>query len=161
MKNQTGRKIKLLQFDHIREYKDQFLQFGQNNGMKMHFTIQKDEIAKKIICALLEKVRYLLYTPSLDKSFWVEFLVYANRLMNRLSSAVIGGKSLLDIWSNGVAEDFSLLRIFGCPIYFGVKNDKSNREQKNLCFSMSKKIERLQAMRLRKQEKHVELACYI
>jgi len=28
MKNQTGRKIKVLRYDHVEEYKDSFLQFG-------------------------------------------------------------------------------------------------------------------------------------
>jgi len=34
MEKQTGRKIKVLQFDTVGEYKrDQFLQFDQNNGI--------------------------------------------------------------------------------------------------------------------------------
>jgi len=62
MKNQTGRKIKVLRYDHIEEYKNSFLQFGQNNG----------GVAKEINHALLEKVRYLLSNASLDKSFWAK-----------------------------------------------------------------------------------------
>jgi len=109
MENQTGRKIKVLQFDHVGEYKDQFLQFDQNNGMKMHFTIQKDGIAKKINRALLKKVRHLLSIESLDKSFWANALVYANYLMNRLSSTAIGDKIPLNIWSGGAAQDYKFV----------------------------------------------------
>jgi len=110
MEKLISRKIKVLQFDNVGEYKDLFLQFGQNNDIGIHFTVRKQiEIAKELNCALLEKVRYLLSNASLDKSFWVEVLVYASYLMNRLSLTVIGGKTLWDIWSGGAAQDFSLL----------------------------------------------------
>jgi len=56
MENQISRKIKVLQFNHFGKYKDRFLQFDQNNDMKMHFTIWKDGVAKKINRALLEKL---------------------------------------------------------------------------------------------------------
>ena len=80
--------------------------------MKIHFTIQKDEIAKKINHALLEKVPYLLSNASLNKSFWAEALVYTSHLMNKLSLTTIVGKTLLDIWSGRAAQDYSLLRVF-------------------------------------------------
>ena len=73
--------------------------------MKIHFTLRKDEITKKINYALLEKVQYLLSTASLDKSFWAETLAYASHLLKRLSSTAIGGKTLLDIWSGGAAQE--------------------------------------------------------
>ena len=56
MKNQTSRKIKVLRYDHVEEYKDSFLQFGQNNGIEAHFTDEKDGIAREVNRALLEKV---------------------------------------------------------------------------------------------------------
>ena len=54
--NQTGRKIKVLWYDHVKEYKDFFLQFGQNNGIVTHFANGKDGVAKEMNRALLEKV---------------------------------------------------------------------------------------------------------
>ena len=62
----------------------------------------------------------------LDKSFWAETLVYASHLMNRLSSTAIRRKTLLDIWLGGAAQDYSLLRVFGCLAYFGVIDDNLN-----------------------------------
>ena len=56
MKNQTGRKIKVLRYDHDEEYNDTFLQFGQNNGIVIHFTNGKDGVAKEMNRALVEKV---------------------------------------------------------------------------------------------------------
>ena len=57
MEKQTSRNNKMLQFDHVGEYKDQFLQFGQNSGIGIHFTVGKHEGAKEVNRSLLEKVR--------------------------------------------------------------------------------------------------------
>ena len=59
--------------------------------------------------------------------------MYASHLMYCLST-VIGGKTLLDIWSGGAAQDYDLLRAFGCPAYFSVKDDKLNSRAKKLVF---------------------------
>jgi len=54
--------------------------------------------------------------------------------MNRLSSSVIEDKTLLEIWSGGATQDYGLLRVFGCPIYFRVKKDKLNPRAKEFVF---------------------------
>ena len=81
-------------------------------------------------CFLLQKVRYLLSNVSLGKSFWTEVLVYVGHLMNCLSSTTIGGKTLLDIWSDRAAQNYDLLRVYECPAYFSVKDDKLNPRTK-------------------------------
>ena len=101
MEKQTGGKIKKLQIGNVERYKNQFLQFGQNTGIGAHFADGIYGLAKEINYSLLEKVQCLLSNASLDKMFWVEALVYASHLMNCLSSTVIGGKTLLDIWWGG------------------------------------------------------------
>jgi len=67
MEIQADRKIKMLQFDHIGEYKDRFLQVGQNNNIEIHSTIGKHREVKEMNHFLLEKVQYLLCNASLDK----------------------------------------------------------------------------------------------
>ena len=84
-------------------------------------------------CFLLEKIRYLLFNASLDKLFWAETLVNGSHLMNCLMLTAIGGKISLDIWSIEL-QDYSLLRIFGCPAYFNVKDDKLNLRVKKFVF---------------------------
>ena len=59
----------MLWYDHVDEYKNSFLQIGQNNGILTHFTHGKDGVAREVNHALLEKVRYLLSNASLIKSF--------------------------------------------------------------------------------------------
>ena len=83
-------------------------------------------MVKKMNRSLLKRVWCLLSTAQLNKSFWVGALEYAIYLMNRLPSTAIGGKTLLEIWSDGAAQDYSFLRVFGCPTNFSVKDDKLN-----------------------------------
>ena len=78
MKIQIGWKIKVRRYDHVEEDKDSFLQFGQNNGIKTHFTDGKDGIAREVNSILLENVRYLLSNALLDKLFWAKAIEYAS-----------------------------------------------------------------------------------
>ena len=54
--------------------------------------------------------------------------------MNSLSLTVIGGKTPLDIWSGGVAQDDVLLRVFESSTYFSAKDDKINSRVKKFVF---------------------------
>ena len=105
----TGRKIKEFQIGNVERSKNQFLRFGQNTGIGTHFTNEIHGLAKRINRPLLEKVQYLLSNARLDKSFWVETIVYASPLINGLLSTAIRGKTLLDIWSGGATLDYDLL----------------------------------------------------
>ena len=49
-------------------------------------------------------------------------------------------KTLLEVWSEKFAQNHGLLREFESPAYFSAKNGKVNREQRSLCFSVSKEI---------------------
>ena len=67
-------------------------------------------------------------------------MAYACYLVNRLPSSVIGGKTPLEVWS-GTAVDYDLLRVFGCPAYYHVKEDKLDpRAKKGLFVSFKKGI---------------------
>ena len=58
----------MLQIDNV-EYKNQFLQFGQNNGINTHFTIRKYGVTKEMNLFFLEKFWCLLFNAQLEKSF--------------------------------------------------------------------------------------------
>jgi len=125
---------KVLWYDHIEEYKDYFLQFGQNNGIVAHFTNRKDGVAKEMNRALLEKVRYLLSNTSLDKLFWAKAIDYASLLLNRLPMTAIGGKTPLEIWLGEDACDHGSLRVFGCLAYVDIKKDMLDSKVNKLVF---------------------------
>jgi len=76
--------------------------------------------------SFLENARCLLPNARLDKSFWAEGVVYANHLINGLSSTGIGGKTPLKFWSRKAVQDYDLMRIFENPAYFCVKDGKVN-----------------------------------
>jgi len=57
MQKQTDRKIRVFQIDNVGEYKDQFLQFGQNNEIGIHFKAGKHGVGKETNRSFLEKVQ--------------------------------------------------------------------------------------------------------
>ena len=69
MERQIGRKIKELQIGNVGKDMYQFLRFGQNTSIATHFTTGTDELAKEVICSLLEEVRRQLSNAGLDRSF--------------------------------------------------------------------------------------------
>ena len=66
----------------------------------------------------------MLSNAGLSKNFWAEALAYVCYLVNRLPSFTIGGKTPLEVWSGKAAQDYDSLRVFGCPAYYHVKEDK-------------------------------------
>ena len=66
----------------------------------------------------------MLSNAELPKNFCIEPLAYACSLVNKLHSSAIGGKTSLEVWSGKAAQDYDSLRVFGCPAYYHVKEDK-------------------------------------
>ena len=66
--------------------------------------------------------------------------MYASHLINGMSSTAIGGKTPLKIWFGKAAQDYDLLREFGSPTYFSAKDGRVIREQRSLCFWVSREI---------------------
>jgi len=118
-------------------------------------------LAKEINRSLLEKVRCLLSNARLDKSFWAEAIVYASHLIDRLSSTAIGGKTPLDIWSGGAAQDYDLLRVFENPAYFSTKDSKVNLRAKKFMFLGVKRNMKGYKLWDPEQEDCVEKACHV
>jgi len=82
--------------------------------------------------------------------------------MNRLSSTAKLGKTPLDIWSDGVTQDYDLLCALDDHPTSASKIPSKIREQKSsLFFWYQKEYERLQAMGSRKQEDCVEQVCHV
>jgi len=83
----------------------------------------------------------MLSNNSRSNYFWAEALGYACYLVNRLSLSAIGGKTLLEAWSEKVAQDYDSLRAFGCPAYYHVKEDKLNpRARKGIFVGFEKGV---------------------
>lgn len=65
---------------------------------------------------LLKKVRCLLFTSFLPKSFWGEAVGSATYFINLILSRVIGFKSPMEVWS-GKKPSLDHLRIFWSVAY--------------------------------------------
>jgi len=48
MEKETYRKIKELQIGHVKRYKNQFLQFGNNTGIGTYFTYELHGLVKEM-----------------------------------------------------------------------------------------------------------------
>jgi len=73
------------------------------------------------------------------KKIWAKTVAYACHLINRLPSSAIGGKTLLKVWSEKVAQDYDSLRVFGCSAYYHVKKDKLGQIARKDVFVVLKK----------------------
>ena len=71
---------------------------------------------------------------SLGKTFWVEAVSYASHLINRLPSAIIRGKTPMEMWSGKRAQDYNSIHVFRCLPYYHVKNDKLDPRARKAIF---------------------------
>jgi len=84
----------------------------------------------------------LLSNIGLAKSFRAKALSYASHLINMLPISAIGGETAMEVRSEKVAQDYDLLKIFRCPIYYHIKEDKLE----GCVFRFQVKRERLQVV---------------
>ena len=139
VENQTGRKIKVLRSDNGTEYRnDQFSILCKKEGISRHFTVrdtpQQNGVAERMNRTLLEKVRCMLSNASLGKQFWIEAVMYASHLMNRLPSSALNGKTPFEVWSGKPTNDYDTLHVFGSTAYYHVKESKLDPRAKKALF---------------------------
>ena len=86
-----------------------------------------------------------------SKMEWLRRWTVPCHLINMLSSSAIGGKTQMEVWSGKAAQDYDMLKIFGCLAYYHVKEDKLDSRAKKAGFLGFKRYERLQAVRSQRQ----------
>ena len=82
---------------------------------------------------LCDKVQSILSHSDLEKDFWAEAIHTANFLVNRSTSTTIECKTPFEIWSRS-PTNYSQLRVFGCPAYAHVRDDKLELRAKKCIF---------------------------
>jgi len=80
---------------------------------KVRETTQQNRVAEKMNMTLLEKVCCILSNSAYRNIFLAKALAFAFHLVNRFPSSAIEGKTLLEIWSRKVAQDYDSLRYLG------------------------------------------------
>ncbi|KAM2493476.1 hypothetical protein PS1_044874 [Malus domestica] len=76
----------------------------------------------------------MLSQSGLNKSFWAEAVNYACHIINRLPSAVIQGKTPMEVWTGKPSTDYDYIHIFGSPTYFHVTENKLDPRAKMAIF---------------------------
>ncbi|KAK9078793.1 hypothetical protein SSX86_002851 [Deinandra increscens subsp. villosa] len=128
VENQYGKKLKKLRTDNGLEFcNSQFDQFCKEFGVIRNHTVpgtpQQNGLVERMNRTLLNKVRCMLHSSGLPKSFWAEAVVTATYLVNRSPSTAIEMKTPMEMWT-GAKQDYSTLRVFGTVAYAHVKEGK-------------------------------------
>ena len=114
------------------------MQLCRDEGIEWQCTVketpQQNGMAERFNRTLLEKIRYLLSNSELNKSFWAKAMTYASHLINRLPSSMIGGKTLMEMWSCKAAIDYDMLRVLECPAYYHVSDGKLEPRARKVMF---------------------------
>ena len=108
-------------------YLGEFDEFCKNGGIVRHHIVrrkpQQIRVVERINKTLLERAHCMLSKFGLSKDFWAEAINMACYLGNRSPSTVIEFKTPLEVWF-GTLADYSILRVFGCPIFAHVNDGK-------------------------------------
>ena len=115
------RKLKILRTDNGLEFiNNEFNLLCSKFGIVRHRTVkhtpQQNGVAERMNRTLLNKVRCLLISSGLGKSFWGEALVTACYLVNRSPNRVLNLKTPYEMLL-GKAPSLSHLKVFGCTAY--------------------------------------------
>ena len=115
--NQLGTKLKVLRTDNGLEFvSEQFNEFCRKIGIKRHKTVphtpQQNGLAERMNRTILERVRCMLLSAGLPKTFWGEAANTTTYLINRCPSSALDFKTPMEAWS-GEPLDYSELKVFG------------------------------------------------
>jgi len=61
-------------------------------------------------------------------------MMYASHLINKLSSSAIGGKTPMEMWSGKATSNYDMFRVFGCPAYYHVIDEKLEPKARKIVF---------------------------
>ncbi|KAL2235740.1 UNVERIFIED_CONTAM: Retrovirus-related Pol polyprotein from transposon TNT 1-94 [Sesamum indicum] len=128
VENQTGKKLKSLRTDNGLEFCNKnFSDMCEEFGIKRHktnpYTPQQNGIAERMNRTLLDKVRCLLISSGLPKTFWGKVVLTAAHLINMSPSVPLLGKTPDFMWYEKL-PDLSSLRVFGCAAFVLQDSDK-------------------------------------
>ena len=119
----SAEELKLLRTDNGGEYvSNEFKSYLQEHGIRhqlnVAYTSQQNGVAERMNRTLMDCIRSMLRTSSLDKKFWAESSATAEYIRNReVSRSLPHNITPYHQWI-GEAPNVSHLRMFGCKCWF-------------------------------------------
>ncbi|WRX12668.1 zinc finger protein [Theobroma cacao] len=128
IEKQTKKRIESFRTNKGLEFcKGEFGLFYNNEKIIKHCTVVKTPHQNGIVewmkKTLLEKAKYVFSNVGLTKIFWTKAINKAYYLVNRSASTAIEFKAPKKGWS-GKPADYSILKVFGCPVHAHVSDGK-------------------------------------
>lgn len=128
MKNQTGKKIKILRTNNGTEYEsNEFNDYCREAGIKRETTIaytpEKNGVAERKNRSIIEATCAMLHDQSLAKFLWCETANTVMYVQNQCPHQAFDSKTPEEFFT-GKKPDVSHFRIFCSPIYFLVLKEK-------------------------------------
>ena len=132
IKNQTEKKIKILRTDNVTKYEsNEFHDFCKEAGIKREtttpYTTEKNGVAERKSCTIVEDVRAMLHDQRLPMFLWTEAANTAVYVKNRCPHQALDSKTPEEMFT-GKKHDVSHFRIFGSPVIFSC----AEREKKQI-----------------------------
>ena len=122
VENQTGKRIKVLRTDRGGEYVNNELEsFLKDQGIAHQtttpYTPQQNGVSERMNRTVLDMARAMLKFAKLPNSFWIDAVITAAYLRNRVPVKPLkDGKIPYELW-NGKKPKLGYLRAFGCIGY--------------------------------------------
>ena len=121
-------------------YNQEFDAFCSQEGIRRHKTIaytsQQNNLVKRTNRTLVERMRAMLKTTGLPKTYWAEATKTAYYIINRSSSTAIEMKTPMEMWTSK-PTNYSSLYIFRCPVcvmYNDTKRTKLDPKSRKCIF---------------------------
>ena len=137
VEKETGKPLKSLRTDNGGEYISQeFRDYCSKHGIQHEKTVpgtpQHNGIAERMNRTIVEKIKCLLRTTKLPKSFWGAVVLTSCYLINRSPSAPLGFDVPEKVWI-GKEISYKHLKVFVCKAFLHVpKEERSKLDDKAL-----------------------------
>ena len=137
VERETGKPLKCLRTDNGGEYiSHEFKEYCSKHGIRHEKTVpgtpQHNGVAERMNRTIVEKVRCMLRTAKLPKSFWGAAVLTACYLINRSPSAPLGFDVPEKVWTCKEIS-YNHLKVFGCKAFIHVpKEQRSKLDDKAL-----------------------------
>jgi hypothetical protein len=131
MKNQTGKRIKVLRSDNGGEYAStKFVDFCSQAGIRRKMTVpynpQQNGVVERKNRAITGAARSMLHDQTFPLYLWAEASATAFYLQNRSPHKILGKKTPKEAFT-GRRLDVEHIKIFGCLTYSHVPLEKTTK----------------------------------